>query len=171
MRLNLKVVMMLACILFSVVYAEEASRLTNNAVASTMDEHSTYKAERINNLEFFYSTWTTIGDTNGGGKKELSLQLTELHKLKMVTAINNQFNNNVSKTWNDASIWLGTDTSYLSTTLTECIVDLNDSFLQTLSLPCQQIESGVITLRRESLAAGFSSTLGFALAMAEMRVY
>ena len=164
MRSKFKAVTLLACILLSVVsLAEEASRLINNAVASKIDAFKDNWAPNLNDLEFHFSALTT-----GGGKKELSFHLTEPFKFKTITTLNDRRDNGYSKSWNDASIWLGTDKTYLSTALTECIFNRNDSFLWTLPPDCQDIESSVISLRRDSFS-GFSGE--FRLFASEMLAY
>ena len=163
-------VMLLTLTLLSGGSAQEASPLTG-AFASTTDEDSAYPAALLSDLKFLESARTTTGDTNGGGLKEFSLVLTAQHKFTAIAAINNRHNGNWSKTWNDASIWVGTDTTYLSTALTDCNFMLNDNFLRTLPLHCQQIASDVITFRRDSFTGGLYGGSWFAISMNELRVY
>ena len=101
----------------------------------------------------------------------MSLWLKELHKFKTIVSIYFGANSSWSKTWNDASIWVGSDKTSLSTALTECLFKLNDNFLKTLPSHCQQIASDVITFRRDSLAIGLGGGLRFGLVMTELRVY
>ena len=167
-----KAVILLACILLSVVLAEEESRLTG-AVVDLTDEGFPNRAIRLNDLRFRSYGYTTTEDTNGDGKKQLSWHLKEPHKFKTIVTVNcrDGKNDKYPKTWNDASIWVGADKTYLSTALTECIFDLNDSFLLTLPTICQQIESGVITFRRQALFPGLGASTWFGLYMSEMCVY
>ena len=106
---------------------------------------------------------------------ELSQKLTEPHNFMTIVAMNDRGNTNWSKTWNDASIWVGTDKTFLSTalTMTECLFSLNDNFLMTLPTHCQQIASDVIAFRRDSLLTALTalSPPRFALAVSELRVY
>ena len=133
----------LICFLPFVVFSEESSRL-RSAVANPTDEGYPGRNARLNDLYFGVTAATTNGDNNGDSSKELSLQLTELHKFKTIGVLNAPWNDNWGRTFKDASIWVGSDKSYLSPLLTECIFDLNDSSLQTLPTHCAEIQ--VLTL-------------------------
>ena len=100
--------MFIALTLLPVCLAEEASRLIG-AVGNPTDElNDTWAAaEKMYDINFRRNVRTTITDTNGGGKKEVSVELTEPHKFQTIAAFVWPDGDSWSRTWNDVSIWMG----------------------------------------------------------------
>ena len=137
-----------------------------------MDEIAPGIAAALNDLDFFYkAAGTTTGDTNGGGLKEFSLRLPEPLKFLNIYIQNHRYNDDGSKSWNDASILVGRDKTYLSSSLTKCYDWINDGGMLKLALDCQKLLIDVIAFRRQSMLTGLWGGGDFRLYMSEMRAY
>ena len=153
------------------VEAEEMSRLSG-AVPNLFDESIANSFAKGNDLLFRISLWTTFGDANGGGLKEWSSHLLGQHIFHNFFLQNDRKNDDFAKTLSNSKIFLGTDTSPLSLSLTECYSGIYDTGFFTLSQDCRdRVRASVITVRRESFA-GFGGTwYDYVYSFSEVRAY
>ena len=127
-----------------VVEAEEMSKLTDSVVIP-FDRSSAY---RLNDLEFFHGSHSK-GDTNGDGLKEVLLSLLGEHKFHTLYLQNHPWAG-WDTTLNNTKIFLGTDTTPLSNSSTECYTGIYDTGFFILSQACRdEVLASVITFRRE----------------------